>query len=265
MRRLSITLGLLLASCAPTPAGTPWSSLASQADESGLWIASETALLIVPGNLSPRDTPSLTARDAEMTAWVPFAPNDCVVATSNFGTVRYTLDDCSGSFGLVHATGHLEVTYTQPTTPGELLFHASTTDLVLNGGAVTFEADAAVVHDPELRVRTITLTIDSEGVGPAGTHFTRHGTQTARWFDTWGCLFVDTGRDTLGVAGAEWQADTTMLTLCVGECPTMGGTMQWTGMPGAVEVAYPGTNMATWAVEGAPNQAGTLSIACGGI
>jgi hypothetical protein len=265
MRRLSLTLTLALAACAPTPAGTPWSSLAAQADESGLWIASETALLVVPGNLSPRATPSLTAQDAVMNVWVPFSPNDCVAATPDYGTVHYTLDDCTGSFGLVHATGHFDVTYLEPTTPGELLFHASTHDLVLNGGAVSFEADAAVVHDSEQRVRTITLTIDGEGVGPAGTHFTRHGTQTARWFDTWGCLFVDTGHDTLGVAGTEWQADTSMLTLCVGECPNAGGTMRWTGMPGAVTVSYPGTNAPTWAVEDAPNQAGTFPISCGGI
>jgi hypothetical protein len=256
----SALLSLVLVGCAST---SPWPAIAEQADESGLWVASETALLVVPGNLSPRATPTLTAEDAVMTAWVPFAPNDCVVATSHYGTVTYTLDDCSGSFGLVHASGHLVVEYMEASPTGELVFHASSDDLVLNGGAVQFEADASVAHDTTMGIRTITLTIDTTGTGPDGTLFVRHGTQTARWSDTWGCLFVDTSDDTLTVEGTPWQAEARGLSLCVGECPETGGTMTWTGAPGRVQIGYDGSRIARWSVQGQPNEAGSLPLSCG--
>lgn len=262
MARLTpLPLVLALAACTASPSGPPWARIAAQADEGGLWMASESALLVVPGNLDPRATPTLTARDAVMTAWVPFSPNDCVVATSHYGTVTYTLDDCAGSFNLVHATGHLVVDYREPVA-GDLVFHASTTDLVLNGEAVSFEADATVAHDTAAGVRTITLTIDTTGTGPAGTAFSRHGTQTARWLDSWGCLLVDAGDDTLTADGESWHATTSGLTYCVGECPMMDGAITWTGAEGSVQLGYGGTNTATWMLPTTPSQTGTLSIPC---
>jgi hypothetical protein len=263
MRLAPLSIVLALVACAAPDDGARWAEVAAQADEGGTWMASETALLVVPGNLSPRDTPAHTARDAAMTAWVPFAPNDCVTATTSGPTVTYVLDDCMGSFGLVQATGTLAVTYLEPTVPGRLEFHASTTDLVLNGGHVSFEADATVVHDIEMLLRTVTVSITTDGTGPAGSAFTRTGTQTARWFDSWGCLLVDSSTDALVVDGTSWQATTTGLTYCIGECPMADGLIQWSGVSGTLEIAYGGEATGAWSVQGQPNRTGSLPLSCG--
>lgn len=255
-----LALALALAGCASAPA-PGWASRVAQADEAGLWIASESALLVVPGNVDPGASPEWTAVTASESATDPFDPNECVVATRDHATVTYQLDDCSGSFGLVHASGQLVVTFVED-PDGRTAFHASATDLVLNGGAVSFEADARVLHDVAAGERTIDLTIDTQGVGPAGTHFTRHGTQTARWSDTWGCLFVDASHDTLGVGDASWDATTAHLSMCVGECPELGGTITWVGAPGQLDLRYDGTRVVQWSVP-SPAETGSMPIPCG--
>ena len=253
---------LALAGCsAASPAGPPWATYAAQADEAGLWIASETALLVVPGNLTPRPTPEWTARDAANVAWVPFSPNDCVVAHVSGATVTYALDGCTGSFGLVHVSGHLAVTYGAGSERTEL--DATSADLVLNGGALSFTAHASVAYDSAMGMRTIEVSVDTQGAGPSGTAFTRHGTQRARWFDSWGCLFVDRGDDVITAGELAWRQITTGLTYCVGECPMSGGTITWMGEPGSLRVGYGGTREVTWSVEDVPAAAGSLSISCG--
>lgn len=260
MRPALVALALAVASCASAPADG-WASRAAQADEAGLWIASESALLVVPGNVDPGASAQWTAVAASEAATDPFDPNECVVATRDRATVTYQLDDCSGSFGLVHATGQLVVTFVED-PDGRTAFHASATDLVLNGGAVSFEADARVLHDVAAGERTIDLTIDTHGVGPSGTTFTRQGTQTARWSDTWGCLFVDASHDTLAVGDTSWETTTTNLSLCVGECPALGGTITWLGSPGQLDLHYDGTRVVQWSVP-TPVAMGSMPIACG--
>jgi len=261
MRRGSLALVLALAGCTAAPAGPAWAMRAGQADEAGLWMASVTALLVVPGNLDPRDTPAHTALDAGMNAYDPFSPNDCVAVDILGPTITYALDDCSGSFGLVHATGHFTVTY-QQTPDGRTQFHASSTDLVMNGGALSFDADASVVHDETMGLRTIDVTAQTHGVGPEGTTFTRHGTQTARWLDSWGCLLVDASDDMLSmVDGTNWRMQASGLTYCVGECPMAGGNVTWTGAEGVLQLSYGGLNSADWTVRGQPDH-GTLPISC---
>ncbi len=263
MRRGWLALILTLAGCSNAgPSEPSWATLAARADEAGLWTASVTALLVVPGNLTPRITPEQTAIDAAGAAWDPFSPNDCVFAQADGPTVTYRLDDCSGSFGLVHATGHLAVTY-QEAGSTHTQFHASSTDLVLNGGPVTFEADASVVYDSDMGVRTIDLSVDTHGVGPEGTMFSRHGTQTARWTDTWGCLFVDTSHDALTmVDGIDWQMQANQLSLCVGECPLAGGSITLSGTEGVLTLEYAGANMVAWSVADQPSESGSMAISC---
>jgi hypothetical protein len=258
--RVVLVLALVLAGCTQSP--PPWAELAVQADEAAIWSASETALLVVPGNIAPRDTPEQTATDAADVAWVPFSPNDCVVATVSGATITYALDDCAGSFGLVHATGHLAVTYMQADVPGRLLFHAESSDLVINGGAAHLAADATVDHDEATRTRTIDLTINSDGVGANGTRLGRHGTQLAQWMDGWGCLVVENGHDALSVDGTAWSADLDAITLCVGECPERGGSITWTGGPGSVDVAYGGLPQVDWSVPADPGLSGSMPISC---
>jgi hypothetical protein len=183
-------------------------------------------------------------------------------ASVDGATVTYQLDDCSGSFGLVHVTGALVVTYL-PTTTGRTEFHASATDLLLNGEPVTFDARAAVLHDVAMGQRTIELTVDAHGAGHLGSALTRHGTETARWSDTWGCLFVDTAQSALTLDGVSWEAQTTALNYCVGECPESGGAVRWTGASGSVQLGYGGSQSVDWSVAGEPPQAGMLTISCG--
>lgn len=246
-------LGLALASCSN---GTHWSAIASQADEASLLTAAIAALLVVPGNLDPAATPEVTAMAAAAAATEPFDPNECVTTTLDGATIVYALDHCAGPFQLVRASGHLSVTY-RAATDGRTTFTATTSDLVINGGAVSLTADAAVAHASG--VRTIDATITLSGSGIRGTHVSRDGTLAARWMDSWGCLFVDHASESTTVDGRTWSSTTSGVSFCIGECPMAGGTIAWTSAEGTIDLVYGGSASAAWT---APAQSGSVALTC---
>jgi hypothetical protein len=253
--RLGLGLLALLAGCSNGP---HWDAIASQADEASLLTAAVAALLVVPGNLDPAATPEATAMAAAAAATDPFDPNECVSTTLDGATIVYALDHCAGPFQLVRASGHLSVTY-RAATDGRTTFSASTSDLVINGGAASFTADAAVAHASG--TRTIEATIHLSASGIRGTHVTRDGTLTARWMDSWGCLLVDDARDTTTIDARTWSATTTAVSFCIGECPMAGGAIAWTSDEGTIDLTYDGSASAAWSVA-APAESGTVALTC---
>lgn len=256
---LALAVTLALASCT---AGRTWADTARDADETALWSATITALLVVPGNVDSAETPALTAMRAAAQASDPFDPNECITTSVDGATIVYHLDGCASSFDLVHATGELVVTYAAPDA-GRTVFHARATDLQLNGHAATFEADARVLHDAAMR--TIEATVSAEGVLARGAAVSITSTQTARWMDTWGCLFVDDARDAVQLGGETWSARTRQLTMCIGECPMTGGEVAWSRGAEALSVSYPGGRTVGWSLAsgGSAAASGSFDISCG--
>ncbi len=254
-----LALALTLAGCT---ASRTWADTARDADETALWSATITALLVVPGNIDSAETPDLTAMRAAAQAMDPFDPNECITTSVEGATIVYHLDGCASSFDLVHATGDLVVTYAAPDA-GRTVFHASATDLSLNGHAATFEADARVLH--EAAMRTIEATVSAEGALGRGAAVSITSTQTARWMDSWGCLFVDDAADEVQLGGETWSARTHQLTMCIGECPMTGGEVAWTRAADTVSVTYPGGRSVSWSLstQGAASATGTFDISCG--
>ncbi|MFO0683309.1 MAG: hypothetical protein U0234_14725 [Sandaracinus sp.] len=254
-----LALALTLAGCT---ASRTWADTARDADETALWSATITALLVVPGNIDAAETPALTAMRAAAQAMDPFDPNECITTSVDGATIVYHLDGCASSFDLVHATGDLVVTYAAPDA-GRTVFHASATHLQLNGHAATFEADARVLH--EAAMRTIDATVTAEGALARGAAVSITSTQTARWMDSWGCLFVDDATDEVQLGGETWTARTRALTMCIGECPMTGGEVAWSRGPDALSVSYPGGRAVSWSLAsgGTTAAAGSFDISCG--
>ncbi len=243
-----------------TPAPDAWPDVAEAADEASIVLASEMALLVVPGNLDPAATPEETATAAVLAAPDAFDPPTCVSATASGASVAYVLDGCVGSFGLVRVTGTMDVTF-RADAEGLTAFGASATGLTLRGGTVSFTVDARVAH--EAGTRTIDAATTSSGVSPEGRPFERTGVVTARWMDTWGCLFIDSATASTTLMGHAWEAEIGALTYCVGECPMVGGSMTWT-RPGsdALHLEYSGMPAVHWSV-GDASASGDLPIVCG--
>ena len=260
LSRSLLALVLILAGCGPSERS--WGETARDADDAALWSATLTALLVVPGNIDAAATPALTAARAAEQAIDPFDPNECLSTEVTGATIVYHLDGCASSFDLVHATGDLRVTYADPDA-GRTAFHASAEGLVLNGRPVTFEADARVLH--EASMRTIDATVSAEGTLSHGAALSLTSTQTARWMDTWGCLFVDQASDQITTGAETWSATTHALTMCIGECPMTGGEVRWARGDDAIAVTYPGGRTVSWSLaRGASASAsGSFDISCG--
>src|SRR5689334_8165169 len=112
---LSILSLALLAGCGGTDAGSSSDTAqASAALDSNDSTTTESALLVA--STDGTET-SASANDAAGTAAVraraTFQHSTCVTATAAGNVVTYVLKDCSGPWGLVHATGTVVVTYTK--------------------------------------------------------------------------------------------------------------------------------------------------------
>lgn len=253
---LLVVLGFV--GCAPAAQGA-WRETAVAADRASLLLASEIALLVVPGNLAAAATPEETAVAAAAAAGGAFDPAACVSTTVVGARVVYVLDGCTGSFGLVRATGSVEVTFSADAS-GRTAFRASATDLTLRGETVTFVATASVLRDGMLRTIDADITSSSASV-PSSL---REGEVTARWMDSWGCLFVDDARMSAVHSGSTWATSIEALTYCVGECPMNGGATTWTRGDGdALRLEYGGSPTLRWSVSDAPSETGELTIVCG--
>jgi hypothetical protein len=256
---LFVVLGCV--GCAQAPSES-WSDTAAAADEASLLLASEMALLVVPGNIDAAATPEATASAAAAAARDAFDPIGCASATADGAHVAYAFDGCSGSFGLVHATGTMDVTFTAD-VEGSSGFTARTTGLTLRGATVSFDVEAHVVRG--VGIRTIDATTSSHGTSATGRAYDRTGEVTARWMDTWGCLFVDSASTTTELMGRTWSAEIEALTYCVGECPMVGGSMTLSGGRGdaTLRLDYVGMPVVEWSVEGDATESGDLPIVCG--
>lgn len=253
------TLACLLALVAPLSAcrlEEAYGKWASQASDSTDVVSGESAMLIAT---TEGADPSMSAEEAATAASDHatrfFQPEGCLTAVVSGRTVVYTLNDCTGPYGLVHVTGDVTVEYN---IQGDGLgFTASADALDINGASV--DIDNQGVYRKVGTRHEITGSVSGRGVGPRGNAFSRSGNRTVTWDPESACLTLD-GSWMTDVDGKSWTTVVDGFSKCGGACPATGGSIEWASDRGSLRVDYDGTDIAAWSTD--KGREGTVELYC---
>lgn len=206
------------------------------------------------------------AKKAQAAARATFGNNPCVTATvdaAQASRVVYTLDACTGPFGLVKTSGKLTATFTKSGSQFGVAL-ASVDALTINGAKLSLAA--TVVQTGPQSPKVVTVTSTSTATGQLGRSITHAGNFSAAW-DAAGCLTVNGTFSTVdnGVTSSTTLAD---VRRCMSACPA-GGTATLTaitlGGARTIQVTYNGTRTPGVTVTTATGQqTGSILLLCGG-
>jgi hypothetical protein len=248
-----VALAFPLGGCRVQEAYTKW---ASQASDSTDVVSAESAMLIATTEgADPTMSAEEAATAASESATRFFQPEGCLTAVVSGRTVVYTLNDCTGPYGLVHVTGDVTVEYT---IQGDGLgFTATAEGLDVNGGSVDI-ANQGVYRRVGTR-HEITGSVSGRGTGPRGNTFTRTGNRTVTWDPASACLTLD-GAWMTDVEGKAWTTVVDGFAKCGEACPASGGFIEWSSDRGSLRLAYDGTAVAAWSTSN--GREGTVELFC---
>jgi hypothetical protein len=233
---------------------------ADDADESASVTSSESALTSELSDEVAQPvsmTASELAKAASVRVGGHLQPAGCLTTTVTGATVVYTLDDCTGPYGLVHLTGAVTAVYSHGAS-GEV-------DVTITGSGIkantsSFDLDATVKATEVNGVRSAVVTCNSAGTGPRGNTLSRKGGYTASFDPASGCVTVNGTWST--TAGARTASTVVSgYTRCKGSCPAAGGSIVHTTVRSvAVTVSYDGSATAAWSTSG--GRSGTVALSC---
>jgi len=187
-----------------------------------------------------------------------FQPAGCATVSADGTTLTYTLNGCSGRFGLAHVTETLVVTLTD--TSAGVGVSVTGTGLKVNRATLDLTATAALTDDGG--IHTLVVTTHGQGVGPRGNSFTRDGSYTATHDPATACLSLDGQWALEGQGGRGRSTMVTGLQRCDGMCPAAGGEIIHTGVSGrTVTVTFDGSAQAAWS--SSKGHTGTVELTCG--
>src|SRR5262249_29562189 len=108
---------------------------ATEALDSAEVVQSEGAVFVAgTDSLTVQMSGEQAAVSAAASAKTFWQPSGCVTASASGTTVTYTLNDCTGPFGLVHVSGTVVVTYSLALDG--IHAHATANDLMVNGASI---------------------------------------------------------------------------------------------------------------------------------
>lgn len=172
-----------------------------------------------------------------------FTPAGCATSTASGSTVTLTLNGCTGPFGLVSATGTLDLDVS--VVGGAFTGHATSTGMKLN--RATVDIDATFTFTNNGGTKMLSVTASGDAVGPRGRHLTRSGSYTVTWGS--GCLSLD-GNWTTTVAAIEYTTTITSFSVCQGDCPAAGGSIAWVGPKRTLTITFDGSADASFVETG---------------
>ncbi len=250
---LACLIALPLGGCRLEEAHAKW---AAQASDSTDVVSAESAMLIAT---TEGADPSMSAEEAAMAASGGatryFQPEGCLTVAVTGRTAVYTLNDCTGPYGLVHVTGDITVEYM---IQGDGLgFTATSEGLDINGASVDI-ANQGVYRRVGTR-HEITGSVSGRGTGPRGNSFTRSGNRTVTWDPASACLTLD-GSWMTDVEGRAWTTVVDGLAKCGHACPAHGGSIEWSSDRGSLRVDFDGTDVAAWSTDN--GREGTVELYC---
>jgi hypothetical protein len=172
--------------------------------------------------------------------------------------LTYTLNNCTGRFGLVHVTG----TVVAVLADGSDGLDITVTGMGLKVNRATLDLNASAVLSDDGTKRKLVVSTNSSGVGPRGNTFTRVGTYTVERDPSTACVSLD-GQWQLDVSNARSRSTTVSgLSRCDGMCPAAGGVITHTGILGrTVTITFDGSDAASWTTSN--GHSGTVDLTCG--
>jgi len=254
---------ILIVTCAPgckkTEQQTGQEPVAGEAVDSVDVAQNEAALVVAASDTAGAEATADQAAQAAVTAApTAYSPKECVTAElTGKSTVLYTLDDCTGPYGLIHVTGEVTVVFSDQSDG--LHAHATATGLSINGA--TIDLDANATYEVSGTQKTLSVTTQGKGTGPRGNSITRSGEYTATWDSGTSCFGLD-GDWSTRVGVVAWDTKVAGYDRCATECPASGGSISWTGQNGkSLTVTFDGTDAAKW--QTSTGKSGTVDLFCG--
>lgn len=234
---------------------------AQDADESVSATTMESALT---AELSDQSSLSASATGAELATAAAtrvgshLSPEGCVTTVVLGATVTYTMNDCSGPYGLVHVTGTLTAVYSRASSGA---VHVVITSSAIKVNQWTIELDATVDASQTGSVKKTEVACNSSGIGPRHMSVARQGDYTVTYDPTTECITLDgTWTTRAGLRTASTGASGYVR--CKGHCPAAGGTITHTRVGGTViTLSYDGSTTAAWRTS--KGRSGTVSLTCG--
>jgi hypothetical protein len=185
--------GAVAMGCSSKSSGTTSDDTADESDSSESSASASQASRLDEMLFSPVSTqdPSSAAVSLAAAQWWPAGCATRTRDATNPLVVKVTLNDCSGPFGLKEHTGDIIVTFSK-NADGSLHAQAASSNMTVNGKAVTYSADADITVSGAIRTVKFSGAWTRENARGETVSHTRQGTTV-----------IDTStkcRDTTGTA-----------------------------------------------------------------
>ena len=254
--RISVVLSLLVAVVPGCGASNEDTSRNVSASVDALEGASvEAALLAI---LFTGASQTLTDEEAALRGAAnmeqALTPAGCMRAEVTSNVVTYTLDGCSGPYGLRQLSGGLTTAFAL--IDGRLLVCVAASGFRVGTASVDMSTWAPVGP-----TSTTTDQSTGRGTGSRGTAFERNGRYTVSWDGS--CLELS-GAWSTTASGRSWNTTVTRYRSCAGRCPEAGSVVTLSGgaLRDPVTITYDGDDTAEWSAAG--GQRDGVSLSCGG-
>jgi len=242
---------LLLAACGGSAAvATDGENAADSADTAS--VTASMSSLTTDGVDASATTATAAAASAQVKALALLSPQGCATAQVNGSTVNYTLNGCTGPYGLINATGTVSATYAL--AAGVLTVTLSGNNLKANGSTVNLNATATVTGAAGSRQAAVTSSTSAQTA--RGRTITHSGNYTAGWDGS--CLTLN-GAFTTQIGLIGWNTSIANYKRCQGMCPA-SGTVVITAGANTATVTFAGG--ATISYTDSKGDSGTVTLTC---
>lgn len=194
---------------------------------------------------------------AASSAGSKLTPATCLTKSVVGSVATYTMNSCTGPYGLVAVTGTLQATYTvQGSGTGtSLKVDLAATGLKVNGATLDI-ASSATISGPQT-ARTATVTSTTRAVTARGNSIAHTGSYTAG--SDGNCVTL-TGSFATQSGIFNWSTQIDNYKRCQNMCPTQG-KITFTGTLHTTTITYNGSATAAITVDG---RTGNLGLLCSG-
>lgn len=203
-------------------------------------------------------TSASAATAAAAAAGTKFVLPACLSKVVAGNVVTYTLNNCSGPYGLLLVTGTMTATYTvsvNGSTPSVTVDLAAT-GLKVNGMTVDV-ATTAKISGPSTN-RSASVTSTSKATTSRGNSITHAGMYDATWD---GMCMTLSGNFATQTNSNSYATVISSYKKCLNACPTQG-TVTFTNLSNTLTITYSGGRQAKLVVNGGAQQ--TINLLCQG-
>lgn len=203
-------------------------------------------------------TSASAATAAAAAAGAKFVLPACLTKNVVGNVATYTMNSCSGPYGLLLVTGTLTATYTVAVSGGtpSVTVDLAGTGLKVNGMTVDV-ATTAKISGPSTS-RTASVTSTSKATTMRGNSITHAGQYDATWD---GMCMTLSGNFATQTMNNSYATVISGYKKCLNACPTQG-TVTFTNLSNTLTITYSGGKQAKLVVNGGAQQ--TINLLCQG-